>query len=63
MVTIQTTPAQILFAGNPVLYKIYSDNQFVVAARRCSFNLVFSLAETEAGRTLTFTFADKTVVF
>ena len=63
MVTIQTTPAQILFAGNPVLYKIYSDNQFVVAARRCSFNLVFSLAETEANRTLTFTFADKTVVF
>jgi hypothetical protein len=63
MIQIRTTPPETFFAGNPVIFKVNSDNQFSTVGRKCSFYLNVSQAETEAGRTLIFAFPSKTIVF
>jgi len=63
MITLQSTPPNILFAGNPSLYKIFSDNMFETAGRKCTFSLAIGTADITVGDTLTFTLADKSFVF
>jgi hypothetical protein len=63
MITIQTTPPDIFFAGNPVLYKIHTNNRLSASGQFCSFAIVVSAADTTAGHTIEFAFPSKTVVF
>ena len=63
MITINNTPPETIFAGNPVLYSINSDNQFLDIGRFCQFYLVISAAETAERMSLEFAFPDKTIIF
>lgn len=63
MITINTTPPETFFAGNPVLFGIHSDNMLSYIGRKCQFKLVVSAADTAAGHTLVFTFPGKVITF
>jgi hypothetical protein len=63
MITIQTTPPETFFAGNPVLFGINSTSLHSHYGRHCQFYLVISAADTTPDHTLTFAFPDKTVIF
>ena len=63
MITIQSTPPDILFAGNPSLYKIFSDNKFVTAGRKCTFLLEVLACDIVDGHTLTIATPEKSFVF
>jgi hypothetical protein len=63
MITLQTTPPEVFFAGNPVLYKIGTDNQLEYAGQFCSFDIVVTAADTTAGHTISFAFPSKTILF
>ncbi|MCX6305537.1 MAG: hypothetical protein NT040_11265 [Bacteroidetes bacterium] len=63
MITINTTPPDTFFAGNPARFAISTDNMLSYIGRHCSFKLVVSAADTVAGHTLIFGFPGKTVTF
>ncbi len=63
MITINTTPPETFFAGNPVRFGIHTNNQQTNTGRQCSFRLVVTAADTVAGHTLIFAFPGKTLTF
>jgi len=63
MITIDKKPPELFFAGNPVLYRIHSDNLVITPGQKCSFSLVVWAADTVAGHTLKFAFPFKTITF
>ena len=63
MITINTTPPETFFAGNPVRFGIHTNNQQTNAGRQCSFRLVVTAADTVAGHTLICAFPGKTLTF
>ena len=63
MLTTISTPDRTFFAGNPVQFKLNSDNSKSVGGYICQFQLVVSAADITAGHIITFAFPDKTLVF
>jgi len=46
MITLEETPANVFFAGNPALYKVISSNFLSQTGRKCSFSLVVTAGDT-----------------
>ena len=63
MITLEETPANVFFAGNPALYKAISSNFLSQTGRKCSFSLVVTAGDTTAGHTISFAFSDQTLTF
>ena len=63
MITIQSRPPEVFFAGNPVLYDVHTNNFLSYIGRKCSFTLMVFAADTDDGHTLSFEFPDKTIIF
>jgi hypothetical protein len=61
MITLTTTPPEISFAGNPVLFKVHSNRLVATPGVTCAFNLLVYAADTVAGHTISFAFPDCTV--
>ena len=63
MITIQSTPPETLFAGNPALFGVHTNNLLPTPGAKCQFMLVVTQADTVAGHTISFLFSNKNVVF
>jgi len=62
MITIESTPPKVALAGNPILFKLSSDNQVEIAGQLAILVLTFS-ATADIDDTFTLTWGSNEITF